>query len=158
MLLYSTNTWLAHYISTRYYGGAHWVYCTPAFSMIPARAHGPIQPPSAAPKSIYWGFANDVLAKDVHSPKIAQNRTGLKKGALAKEAAGMISKQDAADIIALVDKADVGYFSPLLYVIPRSGVAARLVRVPPLNAASLVSDEYVLEELVASEFEALELH
>ena len=158
MLLYSTNTWLAYNISERFYSSRHWVYCAPTFEMSPTRPRAPAQPPSSSPKAIYWEFQRDVSSQDRHSSKIAQNRTGLKKGALAKADAGVISAQDVADITWIVDNATFEFFRPLLYVIPRSGVESRLERVSPQNAASMFSEEYILEDLAAGEFEALELY
>jgi hypothetical protein len=158
VLLYSTNTWLALYLSSRFYGGVHWVYCTPVFALVAAAPHAPPQPPSSSPKNIYWELEKDVRAGDRHSSKIAQNRAGLKKGALSKHSAGLITDSDAADITWIVDHADIAQFRPLLYVIPRAGVAGRLKRVSPQSAASPFSDEYILEDLAIGEFEALELH
>ncbi len=126
--------------------------------MAPASPHAPVQPPSSSPKNIYWDLERDVRANDLHSAKITQNRTGLKKGILAKQAAGVVSAQDAADIAWIVDNAGVADFRPLLYVMPRSLVQARLKRVSPQAAASPFSEEYVIEDLAAGEFEALELH
>jgi hypothetical protein len=157
MLLYSTNTWLAYTISSRFYSQRHWVYCAPVFAAAPD-PHAPVQPPSSSPKGIYWELESAVRASDMHSSKIAQNRAGLKKGALAKEAAGVISKQDAADITWIVDNAQIAHFRPLLYVIVRTQVAARLKRVSPQNAANPFSEEYIIEDLQAGEFEALDLH
>jgi hypothetical protein len=158
VLLYSTNTWLALNLSARFYGGIHWVYCAPVFALMAATPHAPLQPPSSSPKNIYWELEKDVRAGDRHSWKIAQNRAGLKKGALLKQSAGLITASEAADITWIVDNADIAQFRPLLYVIPRAGVASRLKRVSPRSAASPFSDEYILEDLANGEFEALELH
>jgi hypothetical protein len=157
MLLYSTNTWLAHQISRQFYDGRHWVYCAPAFAVMPV-LHYPTLPPSSCPKDIYATLHHDCAAKDRHSAKILQNRAGLKKGSLAKRAAGLISDQEAADIDWMVDNAEISDFRPLLYVIPRAPVATRLKRVSAKAAANMFSEEYILEDLADSEFHALELY
>jgi hypothetical protein len=157
MLLYSTTTWLAHQISHNFYKGQFWVYCAPTFSG-PVGSHAPPSPPSSTPKGIYWSFLEDVRGKDLHSAKILQNRAGLKKGAIAKQADGAIAPDELADIHWIIDSATIEDFRPLLYVIPQIGVASRLKRVSPKHAANPFSVEYIIEDLKASEFHALELH
>jgi hypothetical protein len=155
LLLYSTNTWLAYSISNRYYGGRHWIWCSPFYRQneIAAAAF----PPSAIPGSIYDRLYEDVVSGDGHSAWIAQNRAGLMKGAECKQQEGVISEAQKEEIIAIAKDAEIANFKPLLYVIPAARVTGVVRTVPPPQRAHPMSVEYIIEALTVADFDLLDV-
>lgn len=153
LLLYSTNTWLAWAISNQYYSGRHWIWCSPFF-----RPNGDAPaafPPSAIPGTIYDRLFEDVVRGDRHSAWIAKNRVGLAKGAQRKEDEKIISPKKKAEILAVIEAAQVSDFRPVLYVIPCAKVRKRLRVVPPEQRAHPMSVEYIIEALTSSAFDRI---
>ena len=156
-LLYSVNTWLAYNIGLRYYGGVHYVWCSPIFS---ARNHPVVlatPPPTSCPSDIYHNLAEEVRRRDGHSAKISENRSGLVKGAQKKHAAGVITADELHDIEQIAEAAERADFRPLLYIIPFVGVSHLLTEVPIEKRAHPLSQEYIIEELPTDLFDAIEL-
>jgi hypothetical protein len=156
-LLYSVNTWLAYNISVRYYGGMHYVWCSPVFS---ARNHPAFQatpPPTSCPSDIYHNLAEEVRRRDGHSAKIAENRLGLITGARKKHTAGIITADELREIEGIATAAVYADLRPLLYLIPFVGVSHLLKEVPVSERAHPLSQEYIIEELPTELFEAIEL-
>jgi hypothetical protein len=157
LLLYSTNTLLAYRIGQRYYGAEHYVWCTPHFDpRSQARLEATV-PPSSSPAEIYRGLYEDVQRGDLHSDKIEDNRAGIIRGAKFKQASGLISAEQATEILKIADAAVCPDFRPLLYVIPHSLVKAILREVPLERRASLLSEEFVIDRLPRRFFDVLEL-
>ena len=97
LILYSTNTRIAHMIAKHYYNNLHYAWCSP-FSGSPIQnAFDRVEPPSSSPLRIYRSLHDDVTAPDLHSDKISQNRSGLIRGASAKRQAGVIDEDGAGD-------------------------------------------------------------
>jgi hypothetical protein len=156
-LLYSVNTWLAYNLSVRYYGGVHYVWCSPVFS---ARNHPVFHatpPPTSCPSDIYHNLAEEVRRRDLHSAKIAENRSGIVAGAKKKHSAGLITDEELQAIEEITAAAACADFRPLLYLIPMSGVSHLLRVVPVAKRAHPMSQEYIIEELPTDLFDAIEL-
>jgi hypothetical protein len=156
-LLYSVNTWLSYNITVRYYGGVHYVWCSPVFSI---RNHPGFQatpPPTSCPSDIYHSLAEEVRRRDGHSSKIAENKSGLITGAQYKNSMGIITNGELRDIEEIIDAADFADFRPLLYLIPFVGVSHLLKEVPVNKRAHPLSQEYIIEELPTELFDAIEL-
>jgi hypothetical protein len=156
-LLYSVNTWLAYNISMRYYGNVHYVWCTPIFSPRSHSGFTATPPPTSCPADIYHSLAEEVRRRDSHSPKIAENRTGLASGAREKQRTGLINADELHEIEEIAALADCADFRPLLYVIPFHAVSHLLKPVPITRRAHPMSQEYVIEELPADLFDTIEL-
>ena len=90
LVLYSTNTRLAHMIAKSYYADLHYVWCSPFAGSF--NAFDRIEPPSSSPLKIYRSLHDDVSGADLHSDKIRQNRNGLIRGASTKRQAGVIDE------------------------------------------------------------------
>lgn len=104
-LLYSVNTWLAYNLSVRYFGGLHYVWCSPIFS---SRNHPSFQvtpPPTSCASDIYHRLADEVRRCDAHSTKIADNRVGICAGAKKKHDAGIITMEELSEIEAITTAA-----------------------------------------------------
>ena len=157
VLLYSANTWLAYTISQDYYNGKHYVWCNryPNSRWLPSGID-PL-PPSSSPGDIYLALREDVRARDRHSAKIEQNKTGIRAGANAKFAQGLITTEQVAEINRMVGLADLRDFRPLLYIIPFESVALRVEVVEIDRRANLYHPEYLITDLARAEFEVIEL-
>jgi hypothetical protein len=158
LILYSTNTWLAYGIAQRYYDETHYVWCTPYFSSDSSSGYDYTIPPSSSPSEIYDGLYKDVSQGDRHSAKIEMNKAGILKGAIAKEKAGVINKQQRLEIYAIVQRAETKDFRPLLYVIPFQPVAKLVKGVPVEGRAHPLSVEYKIEQLHRRYFDVVEMY
>lgn len=156
-LLYSVNTWLAYNIACRYYGGVHYVWCSPIFSARNHPGNNASPPPTSCPSDIYHNLAEEVRRRDGHSAKIAENRSGVVKGAQEKHNSGIITAKEMNDILAIEAAAQSADFRPLLYVIPFVAVSHLLKEVPVSRRAHPLSQEYIIEELPTELFDAIEL-
>lgn len=157
LFLYSTNTKLANFLSKEYYGGKHYVWCSPVFDpsiFSPLDSYHKI-PPSSSPLDIYRTFKKDVLGNDLHSAKIEANKSGLRKGAGFALEAGIIDDNELSIILHLIDCADLDFFNPILYIIPLSLVQKKLEEVPVDERANPFGQEYRITELIEGEFEVI---
>ena len=118
LILYSTNTWLAYRIAQQYYGGTHYVWCTPYFDSRSLSGYDVYVPPTSSPSEIYHALHEEVRRGDQHSAKIKENKIGILKGATYKRESRVITEEDERDIAAIVDLAETRDFRPLLYIIP----------------------------------------
>lgn len=156
LVLYSTNTWLAYTVAERFYGGEHYVWCTPYFSVRSAPPYASV-PPTSCPGAIYHQLDAEVRAGDRHSGKIKENRDGIKRGAKVMLLAGTIDEHEHEEIEAIVDNAQIQEFRPMIYVIPAHLVADRLGRVAVADRAHPLSVEYTIERLPRSAFDVIDL-
>jgi hypothetical protein len=153
-LLYSTSTKLAYSIAQKYYGGMHYVWCAPR----PHADRFEVQnPPSSDPIAIYWRFEQDIQGADTHSALIANSRLGICRGAFAREKQGVITREIRILIDAIVKKAPLTDFKPLLYIIPYAAVKDLARPASMMDRARPTSEEYIIENLPRSSFDVLEL-
>ena len=150
-VLYSINSWLSFKVAEVYYSNRHYVWCAPFFD-----GNGE-NPPSSDPSKIYKTYADDIIGKDKHSAKIAQNRTGIIKGAGYKFKEGIITKDQYDEIVMISNEADFLDFRPLVYVIPYNLVDKIVKPASVKIKANYFSKEYIIEELNPSQFDTLDL-
>ncbi|MET0465867.1 MAG: hypothetical protein ABW007_22080 [Chitinophagaceae bacterium] len=158
LILYSTNTWLAYRIAQAYYDEKHYVWCTPYFSPDSSVGYDHTVPPSSSPSELYDSLHEDVARGDRHSTKVEMNKAGILKGAIAKERVGAINKKQRLEIYAIVRRAEMRDFRPLLYVIPFQPIAKLVKEVPIEERAHPLSEEYKIELLPRKYFDIVELH
>jgi hypothetical protein len=157
LVLYSANTWLAYAIAEQYYGGIHYVWCTPHFDSNAVAPQDYAVPPSSSPSEILLGLSEEVKRGDRHSAKIQANRSGILRGAHNHRNAGNITEAQAAEIASILDQAQVSDYRPLLYVIPYTSVK-RLVRaLDPAEKAHPLSQEYVIDRLPRAAFDVIDM-
>jgi hypothetical protein len=144
-------------LSIRFYGGMHYIWCSPVFSVRNYSAFLATPPPTSCPSDIYHGLADDVRRRDAHSAKIAENRSGLITGAKEKLNAGVITDDEFAQIEEIATSAESAEFRPLLYLIPFQGVSHLLKEVPVSKRAHPLSEEYIIEALHTELFDVIEL-
>jgi hypothetical protein len=157
ILLYSTSTWLAYAVAEQYYGGEHYVWCTPHFDSSSVASLNYAVPPSSSPIEIYRGLRKDVEQGDRHSAKIAANKAGILKGMEVKRSAGRITSEAAIEIASIVETAEIRDFRPLLFVIPFHLAADRIRPVPIGQKAHPLSIEFIIESLPRCFFDAIGL-
>ncbi|MGV7241535.1 hypothetical protein [Caballeronia sp. M23-90] len=157
-LLYSTNPFLKLLIQEKYRKNVHYVWCSEAFD---STKHGTytsiaLVPPSSDPCAIYKQLRDEAGRGERHSSKIPQMKASLQGLAIAWRDANEITAEEAEEIIYMAETAGAIEWRPLVYVIPRAAVQARLMNVPMAKRASL-GPEYILSDLSRDEFDVIEL-
>jgi hypothetical protein len=155
LVLYSTITQLAYSLGQKYYRGLHYVWCAPCPEVDRFALRNPA---SSDPLSIYWRLLRDIEDGDEHSLQIDGNRRGLLFGASIKEQQGVIDQLTRQRIEAVVTRAPIRDFSPLLLVIPYASVSGIVKPADITAAARATSEEYIIDELPRSCFDVLQLH
>jgi hypothetical protein len=151
LVYYSVNTLLAYEINQRYYNGAHYVWCSPYFHTLRGS-----NPPSSNPRDLLRDFQRDIDRGDVHSSLIKQNRLGILSGCKAQRRNGVIDKYQEKEIKDIVNAATLIHFTPLLYVIPATKVRKIILPAPIAKRASVLSFEYIIENLPDTHFDLVE--
>lgn len=156
-IYYSCSTWIAYEISQWFYGEIHYAWCTPYFDP-PSRLNlYNAVPPSSSPRALYWSLMRDVDSLDLHSFRMKNVRAGIQRGASSRLNEGMIGTSQYREILELMQLAPLANFKPLMLVIPAAPVTALLNSVPVAQRASVFSEEYIIENLPRSLFDAIEL-
>ena len=156
LLLYSAGSRLAYAIAERFYGGVHYVWCSPFYDGVVAARHINV-PPTSSPAEIYRNLEEETRRGDRHSTLIKQNRNAIESGARAKRTAGIISETEFEEIQTILEEAETREFRPVLYLIPFDRVRGSTIDVPVRERASLLSVEYRVEALRSDCFDLLQL-
>ncbi|HEU4562921.1 MAG TPA: hypothetical protein VFS20_34135 [Longimicrobium sp.] len=146
LLLYSTNTLIAYAIAERFYRGVHYAWCSPVFDGTTTAAHINI-PPTSTPAEIYRNLWEEVRRGELHSAMIKSNRYGIRGGANAKLAVGLINEAQRKEIYDMTRRCTARDFRPVLYIIPYDRVAHLVSDVPVELRAHPLSPEYRVEAL-----------
>jgi hypothetical protein len=156
-VLYSTNVSLKFLIQETYRKQIHYVWCSEIFDSRSAARYTLAShvPASSNPHDIYRELKRDVESRDRHSAKITAQKASLTKLAVQWEAVGELTHVEMQDIVYNIEHADFHVWRPLLYVIPRSLVEARLKLVPADRRAGF-GPEYIVEDLQRAEFDVIE--
>ncbi|HLP51444.1 MAG TPA: hypothetical protein VK154_11200 [Chitinophagales bacterium] len=159
ILLYSTNAYLAHFLAEQFYKGHHYVWCGSVFNPRSLDDLNPLKniPSTSSPHDIYAGLRKECIDSDLHGANIERIKTGLLKGAGFKLAEGVITDSQYGHVIHIIKNAQLKFFNPLIYVIPRSLVETKLEKVAFDKMASPLSDEYIIPNLTLSEFNVIDL-
>lgn len=157
LILYSTNTWLGYIISQKYYGGVHYIWCTPDFYTNNQSGIDTTTPPTSTPYEILISLREEVRRGDRHSAKIKENKIGLLRGASFKKGQGVITQEQEDEISQIINNAEIRDFRPLLFVIPYEQTKHLIRAVPIADRAHPLSIEYVIEDLPRNLFDVIEL-
>lgn len=152
-LLYSATTKLAYHINETYYRSQHYVWCAPAPRPDPFRIGNPA---SSDPWDICRNFALEATADDRPRTYIPNNRTGIIRGANARESQGVIDSATRNDIEEMANSASNLAFAPLFLVIPFEEVKLIATRVGVSGAANATSQEFVIDALPRAVFDVWE--
>jgi hypothetical protein len=156
LILYSVNSWLAYIINERYYGGEHFVWCAPVFDVEAQSRFEQTLPPTSSPRHVYRRYREEVERADRHGPTIAENKTGILRGAIAQRQAGIINEDQQKEITVIVNAAERTEFRPLLYLIPYAFVAGLVAEVPVERRAAPLSREFLIARLPRRCFDVIE--
>lgn len=148
-ILYSQATEISYKINQKYYNDVHYVWCAeePLGDYLQAGTSDPIERCNRILTAIYSG--------DCHEHLIDENKKGIRLGALVKKKAGIITKEQEEEIIALLRSAELSDFSPVLYIIPFDRVKDILEVAPDSEKASLTSVEYIIRNLKRCQFDII---
>ncbi len=155
-VLYSTLTVLAYNINMKFYGGLHYMWCTPYFGSDFHSPHFTV-PPSSSPLEIYNTLAKEIDGSDLHGTKIKLNRMGIRKGAEEMAKRGKISAACKDEIIAISKTALPQQFRPLLCIIARMEAVPYFQEIPVKRKANPLSHEYILSDLPQSAFDVIRI-
>jgi hypothetical protein len=155
-VLYSTMTAVAFNINNRFYGGLHYMWCTPYFGSDYQSPHFTV-PPSSSPLEIYNIYKKEIDGADLHESKIKLNRIGIRKGADIMHKLGKISEEAHADILAISEIAPMHQFKPLLCVISRLEAVPYYRKVEIRERANPLSHEYIVADLPQSAFDVIRI-
>lgn len=155
-VLYSTMTSVAYSINTKYYGGLHYMWCTPYFGSDFQSPHFTV-PPSSSPLEIYNTYKKEIDGSDLHGVKIKLNRMGLRKGAELMLQQGKITKQDYNEIITISKRTPMHQFRPLLCIISRLEAIPYYKKVNINSMANPLSHEYIVADLPQSAFDVIRI-
>ncbi len=117
------------------------------------RSYG--QPPSSDPARIYRSLHAAVTDKDEHNVDVERQRQKLQDVALKLLSDSKINDDDAQEVVAYMKAAHISEWKPMIYAIPYDAVRNRVLAVPRDQRAS-GHPEYVIADLKAEEFEAIE--
>lgn len=159
LLLYSANPWIKHVIQDNYRGGRHYVWCSDhADSRILNKySLGANVPSSSNPIEIYQGLKAAVSSRDRHNSKIVEVKATYQALLLPQWIAdGTLGEFERDEILYLLENAEIDYWRPVLYLIPRSSVEKRLEPVPASKRAG-IGMEYIIGDLHSDEFEFVEV-
>ena len=157
LVLYSTNTVLAHEFSRRYYDNVHWVTCSPYFSSASREPFEPAMAPSSTPCAIYRDLQAAIKGSDRHSSALEQKRQGVLRGVDAKLREGVIDRDQHRDLSAMAHSAERQDLKPLVYVIPWANVDSLVQQLPQSQWANPLVVEYRIERLPRSCFDIIDL-
>jgi hypothetical protein len=157
-MLYSTNVFLKLILQERYAKDRHFVWCSEHYDSqaVSRYALSSQIAPSANPADIFRELKRDVERGDLHSAKITAQKASFIARAHEWEQTKMITALDREDIIYVVEHATSKDWRPLIYVIRRDAVAARLQLVPAKQRAG-IGNEYIIPDLARDEFDIIEI-
>jgi hypothetical protein len=155
-ILYSTMTVVAYNINMNYYGGLHYLWCTPYFGSDFKSPHFTV-PPSSSPLEIYNTFLKEIDGADLHGTKINLNRMGIRKGAEKMAQQGRITMDEMREIHAITKVALPQQFKPLLCVISRIEAVPYFRKVGVKDRANPLAHEYIVADLPQSAFDVIRI-
>lgn len=157
-LFYSVNSYLAWYISKKYYSDIHFVWCAPVFDPTKLDANDPLWciHDSSSPKHIYEVFKREIESNDI-TRKIQENKNGLINGMNKRFIDKLLTPNEVVKITSVINKAPIEHFRPRLYLIPATDeIRNRVIEVDVDLAANPLSTEYQIHDLKGNEFEIIE--
>lgn len=155
-VLYSTMTAVAFNINKKYYGGLHYMWCTPYFGSDFESPHFTV-PPSSSPLEIYNTIKKEIDGADLHNSKIRLNRIGIRKGADAMLKLGRIDHEAHGEILVASKLAPMHQFKPLLCVISRIEAIPYYKKIEIKGRANPLSHEYIVSSLPQSAFDVIRI-
>lgn len=114
-------------------------------------------PPTSSPAGIYRQLWEETSRGELHSSAIPRIQKGVRDGADAKLAAGVIDATRHGEILEMIDRAAGREFRPVLYIIPFDRVEALVEDVPVRDRAHPLSVEFKITNLPRGHFDLIEI-
>ncbi len=158
-ILYSTNPWFATEVAVKYRGGLHFAWVCEYFdcSTAPAGSAAALIAPSSNPKRIYDKLCEDCENEDGHSALIKGYKKKFRLLARAWNADNSISDEQCEEIVATVNSHSWKICRPVLYVIPKAGIAPGRIQSVRLPDRAAYGPELQIGDLLPNEFDVIEL-
>lgn len=156
--LYSVSTVFSVQVANRYRGGVFYAWCSEAFSagQQPGQAPAAMVAPSSDPSVIYEQLHRAVVKEDRHDARMKSYRRTFKRLADDWFSRGEITKYQRDELVTNCQQNSFRMWSPLLFIISRDLVEARLKKVPATKRAG-PGDEFIIADMTSSEFDIIEL-
>ncbi len=157
-LLYSTNPFIKLIVQEKYRKDLHYIWCSESFDSNKQGSYSvaSLVAASSNPASIYKELNLGCKKGEKHCDKITKIRASLKALAIDWFNKGEISFDDKEELILLADETDPVYWRPVVYVIPRHLVEARLEAVN-LSLRASFGNEFIIKDLKRNEFDIIEI-
>lgn len=158
-VLYSTNPWFATEVATKYRNGVHFAWVSEHFDALTASttSGAALTGVSSVPKHIYERLYHDCKTEDGHSALIRGYKKSFRRLAQAWAADGSITELQRDEILTTVNSKSWRIWRPVLYIIPRHGIAlSRIASVKRPDRASY-GPELQIADLQPHEFDIIEL-
>jgi hypothetical protein len=157
-VLFSTNPWFAVDVTTRYRGGVFFAWVSEYFDSRkePPGTAASMVAASANPCQIYRNLREAVFPPDDHSLLIKGYKRKFTRLARDWLSDGSLSREHHDEIVAEIRGKTWTIWRPVLYVISRQLVEARLISVPRPDRAGH-GPELQIKDLQAHEFKWIEL-
>jgi hypothetical protein len=160
LVLYSANPWFATELATKYLGGRHFAWVSDFFDTereAPAGSSGHLIAPSSNPRKIYEDLLYEYRSQEEHSRIIRDHRKTFQRLAKQWLADGTLNSPQYEEIVASVRARSWRIWKPVLYVIPKAGIAPdRIVEVQRKDRAGY-GPEKQIADLRAHEFDIIDL-
>jgi hypothetical protein len=160
LVLYSANPWFATEIATKYLAGRHFAWVSDYFDTEKealAGSSGHLIAPSSNPRKIYEDLLHEYRAQEEHSRIIRDHRKTFQRLAKKWLADGTIIQTQYEEIVASVRARSWRIWKPVLYVIPKAGIApGRVIEVQRKDRAGY-GPEKQIADLESHEFDVIDL-
>lgn len=157
-LLYSVNPLMKMLVQERFFGDLHYVWCSESCDSGSADRYtvASLVPPSSNPRDIYGSLRSAVERLDTHNDMIVRVRAFYAAFSSERVKDGKMTDGDRDELVYMITHSELRLWRPVLYVIPRASVDARLQSVAASKRAGH-GPEYIIEDLRREEFDRVEL-
>ena len=158
-ILYSANPWFATEIARKYRKGNHFAWVCEFFDSTDAAtgSAGALIAPSSNPRKIYDDLLQEYMAQEEHSRIIKDHRRKFERLAKQWYSVGELTKDQLDEIVASVRAPSWRIWKPVLYVIPRQGIAAGRIKEVPRPDRAGYGPEFQIVDLQSDEFDIVDL-
>lgn len=159
-ILYSANPWFSTEIASKYRGGKHFAWVCEFFDSerdAPAGSAGCLIAPSSNPRKIYEDLLHEYRAQEEHSRIIKDHKKTFTRLGKQWLASGELDQNQYEEIVASVRANSWRIWKPVLYVIPKAGIAPnRIIEVQRRDRAGY-GPEYQIVDLERDEFDIIDM-
>jgi hypothetical protein len=158
-VLYSANPWFSTEVAKKYRGGNHFAWVCEFFdsALAPAESAGALIAPSSNPRKIYDDLLQDWKAQDEHSRIIRDHVKTFTRLGRQWRADGELGEDQYDELVASVRGRSWRIWKPVLYVIPKQGIAAARIREVPRSDRAGYGPEFQIVDLQSHEFDIVDL-